>query len=350
MKDTAELLEMLALPDTLSGQPQESEVEETEEERLFRAERLTMLGGTDSAAICGFTPYRTGWDVAAEKKCMLPQWRGNERTEIGRLLEEPVAQAFSKRTGKELVSPTKALRYPAPQSFLGGNPDRLVRDDQEGVEIKTVEFGFDKWSKPGEPMRVPKGYYVQCQHYMMITGYDLWYLVALFGLSRIRWYTIQRNDRVINALRDKDSEFWERYVIGDDLPPIEPSDRAREYLKITYPAPKTDDLVLATPEQRDAIHEWMAAKSKRERAEREEEKWKIHIQQAIGDATGILTDDTQITWKKNKDTTSLMTDWEQVSRDLAAAYSVDLGSFAAKYTSDLITRIGPRVLRAKEIK
>lgn len=357
MKDTEELLDILALPETLSGQPGETEVEETEEEKRFREERLTLLGGTDSAAICGFTPYRTAWDVAAEKKRMLPQWRGNERTDIGLLLEDPIAKVFSERTGKQLVKPNQALRAPAPESFLGGNPDGLVVDESEGAEIKTVEFGFDKWSKPGQPMRVPKGYYIQCQHYMMITGYDVWYLVALFGLSRIRWYTIERNERVIAALREKDSAFWEQYVLGEDLPPIEPSDRAREYLNISHPEPKTADLVTATQAHKEIIAKWTAAKTDRARAEKEENTWKIHLQQAIGDATGIIADDVQITWKKNRDTLSLITDWEAVAKELAerlcrldGAARDQIPLIEAMNTQSIVTRTGPRVLRVKEMK
>lgn len=349
MKDTAELLELLAIPDTLSGQPEESEAEETEEEKRFREERLSMIGGTDSAAICGFSPHRTAWDVAAEKKRLLPQWRGNERTEIGRMLEEPIAKTFSDRTGKKLISVRDPLRLEL-RPFLAGHVDRLVDHAAEGVEIKTVEFGFDKWSKPGEPVRVPKGYYVQCQHYMMVSGYELWFLVALFGLSRIRWYAIERNDRVITALRNKDVEFWERYVEGDELPAIEPSDRAREYLKLTHPEPKTEDLLMATPEQTEMISRWLSAKQGRAAAEKEEEKWKFHIQQTIGDAVGIVTDEVQLTWKKNIDTISLVTDWEAVAQRLARMAGVELNSIVAAHTHELVTRTGPRVLRVKEIK
>jgi putative phage-type endonuclease len=349
-----ELLEMLALPPELAGEPTEVEMELSPEEQRFLEERRTTLGGTDSAAICGFSTYRNAWDVAAEKKRILPPWRGNERTEIGRLLEDPVAQAYAKRTGVELERVEGVVRDPK-TPFLGGHPDRLVVGAKKGVEVKTVQFGFEKWSKPGEPVRVPQDYFVQCQHYMMVTGYELWDLVGLFGLNKIRWYTLERNERVISALRAKDEAFWERYVVGPDLPPIEPSERATAWLKGHHPAPKSDELVVANPEQAETVAHWLEAKGSRETFEAEEEKWKIRVQAAIGDATGITADGVSVTWKKNKDSVSLETDWATIARALeeqllkAQPYVKPLiEALKTKFTRNVITKVGPRVLRVKK--
>jgi putative phage-type endonuclease len=352
-----ELLQLLALPSDLAGQPVETEMEPSEEEKRFLEERRTTLGGTDSAAICGFSgPYRNAWDVAAEKKGMLPIWRGNERTEIGRLLEDPVAKAYSQRTGLQLERVDGVTRDQK-SPFLGGHPDRLVIGAKKGVEIKTVEFGFEKWSKPGEPLRVPQGYYVQCQHYMMITGYEAWDLVALFGLSKIRWYTLERNEKVISALRQKDETFWGQYVEGPDLPPMEPSESAKAWLKDKYSAPKTDDLLVATEEQAEAIAHWREAKSSREAFQEEEERWKIRVQSAIGDATGIAADGVTVTWKKNKDTIELVTNWQEVAMvyreqllNLTPEHRVLIDVIPERFTRSVVTRTGPRVLRVSKAK
>jgi predicted phage-related endonuclease len=352
-----ELLELLALPAELAGQPSEAEIELSPEEQRFQEERRTTLGGTDSAAICGFSfPYRNAWDVAAEKKGMLPIWRGNERTEIGRLLEDPVAQVYAQRTGVQLEHCKEVVRD-SKSPFLGGHPDRLVVDQKRGAEIKTVEFGFEKWSKPGEPLRVPQGYFVQCQHYLMVTGYETWDLVALFGLSKIRWYTLERNEKVISALRAKDESFWERYVEGPDLPPMEPSDGARAWLKGQYPAPKADKLVVANEEQAEAIAHWLEAKGSRESFEEEEERWKIRVQAAIGEATGITTDGAIVTWKKNKDTVELVTNWQEVAKvyreqllNLTPQHRALIDVIPERFTQSVVKRVGPRVLRVSKAK
>jgi putative phage-type endonuclease len=349
-----ELLELLALPPELAGEPTEVEMELSPEEQRFLEERRTTLGGTDSAAICGFSTYRNAWDVAAEKKRILPPWRGNERTEIGRLLEDPVAQVYALRTGVELTRVEEVVRD-SRMPFLGGHPDRLVVGAKKGVEVKTIQFGFEKWSKPGEPVRVPQDYFVQCMHYLMVTGYETWDLVALFGLSRIRWYTIDRNERVISALRAKGEAFWERYVLGPDLPPIEPSERARAWLKERYPEPKGPALAVANEEQAKAIAHWLEAKGSREAAETEEEKWKIRVQAAIGEASGITTDGVTVTWRKNKDSVELVTDWQAVSKvyreqllKLTPQFRPLIDAIPEKFTRNVVTKVGPRVLRVKK--
>jgi predicted phage-related endonuclease len=347
-----DLLDLLALPADLSGEPGEAEVaiELSEEEKQFREETQTSLGGTAMAAICGFSSYRNAWDVAAEHKGILPRFEGNERTQWGQLLEEPVMAEYGRRTGQTLER-VRFARDPE-RPFLGAHPDRLVVGCKKGVEGKTVEFGREKWSDPGRPLRVPQDHYIQCQHYMGVFGYDEWDLVALFGLSKMRWYPLHRNERVVKALREKGEEFWRRYIEGPDLPPIEPSERAAAWLKGKYPAPTKDTLIEANPEQAEAIAHWLEAKGSRETFEAEEEKWKIRVQAAIGEATGIAAEGVSVTWKKNKDSIALVTDHEAIATALAEQLlklqpemKPLVDALTPRFTRNVITKVGPRVMR-----
>jgi putative phage-type endonuclease len=342
-----ELLELLDLPSTIPGQPGEATIEKSAEQERFEHERMTTLGGTDQAAHLGFSSFRNAWDVAAEKKGLLPPWTGNERTSIGLLLEEPIAREYARRTGRKLRKVNEVVRD-RELPFLGGHPDRLVIGEPVGVEIKTVEYGREKWSMPGEPVRVPRDYYVQAQHYMAITGRKSWDLVALFGLSKIRWYTLERNDRVISALREKGEAFWNRYVVGPDLPPIEGL-RAEGWIRSRHPAPTSDTFILATDEQREAVARWLEAKKQRAAFEKEEDKYRLHLQQIIGDATGIVAGDVTVTWKKNKDTTDLVTDYAGLLTYLSEKHGFLIEpDDITRFTQTLVTRPGARVLRAKE--
>lgn len=346
MATDQELIELLDLPSDLPGQPGEATIELTDEERQFQEERRTTLGGTDQAAHLGFSTYRNAWDVAAEKKGILEPWGGNERTDIGRLLEEPIAREYAKRTEQKLRKVNEVVRDRI-HPFLGGHPDRLVIGAKKGVEIKTVEFGFDKWSKPGEPLRVPRDYLVQSQHYMMITGRESWDLVALFGLSRIRWYSLFRNEVIIKALREKGCEFWERYVQGPDLPPIE-GRRAAHWIRERFPAVANPTYLIANEEQREAIAKWREAKGAANKWKKESEKLKLHVQQMIGDCEGVIAGETTVTWKKNKDTTALVTDYAELLVYLADKHGFSIeADDINRFTRTLVTREGARVLREK---
>lgn len=339
------LNELLDLPKDLPGQPGEAQVELSPEEKQFQEERRTTLGGTDQAAHLGFSTYRNAWDVAAEKKGLLPPWGGNERTDIGRLLEEPVAREYARRTNRKLRKCNEVVRDKI-HPFLGGHPDRLVIGEPAGVEVKTVGWGFEKWSKPGEPLKVPRDYYVQCQHYMLVTGRSTWDLVALFGLQQIRWYTIVRNETVIRALREKGCEFWEKYVVGPDLPPIE-GKRAERWIRERFPAPTGPTFVVANAEQREIIVRWREAKQAAAKWKKEQEKFRLHMLVAIGDAEGIVADEGDIiTAKKQKDTVELVTDFQELLVHYANKHDFNIETEdIQKFTRPLVTREGPRVLR-----
>jgi predicted phage-related endonuclease len=340
-----ELLELLALPANLRGQALEAEVQVqlSPEEARFQEETRTSLGGTAVAAICGLSSYRNAWDVAAEHKGILPPFRGTERTSWGKLLEEPVLKEYARRTGYQ-VEKGSFVRDPE-KPHRAGHLDGAAPAKRKVVEVKTVEFGREKWSDPGQPLRVPPDYYVQAQWYCGVTRFESCDLVAMFGLSKMRWYELEANARVIAALREKADEFWERYIVGNELPPIEPSDRAVEWLKGRHPAPANEVIVVANEAQAEAIARWQEAKKQREEFEAEEEKWKLHVQAAIGDAMGIVASSTTVTWKKNKDTLAYVTDWEAILRALSVPVPAEL---IVAHSKTVVTRIGPRVLRVKE--
>jgi predicted phage-related endonuclease len=350
------LLEALGIPEALPGVTAEAELELTDEEKKFREERRTVLGGTDMAAVCGFSTYRNEWDVAAEKKELLPPWEGNERTEIGRVLEEPVARLYAQRTGQRLKRVNAVVRDKF-LTYWGGHPDRLVIGKKAGAEIKTVQFGFEKYSQPGEPVRVPKDHYVQCQSYMAVTGYDTWDLVALFGLSRVRWYTLVRNEKVISALRERAQSFWERYVLTDEMPPIGPTDRAEAYMRERYgKGAQSETILLATAQQTDTLRRWHKAKNERKKWKEEEDGLKLQVQQMIGDATGVMAGDSAftVTWKANRSSSTLVTDWESIARQLWEYVARHSSIVAARNWSELVeqhsqthTKPGARVLREK---
>ena len=52
-------------------------------------------------------------------------------------------------------------------------------------------------------------YYVQCVHYLAVTGYDRWYLsVLVFGRGLFN-FVLERDQAEIDALMKAEGEFWE---------------------------------------------------------------------------------------------------------------------------------------------
>lgn len=61
----------------------------------------------------------------------------------------------------------------------------------------------NKW----EEDEIPDSYYVQCQHYMAVTGCVKWYIAVLIGGNKFVWKEIPRNDGDIAALIEAEKEF-----------------------------------------------------------------------------------------------------------------------------------------------
>ena len=195
----------------------------------WKALRSNYIGGSDAAAVVGLNAFASPYSLWAEKTGKVPGFSGNLATEVGTFLEEFVAQKFAEITGKKVRK--------ANQSFINSdypwaiaNIDRDIVGEDAGLEIKTTSEMNLKKFKGGE---YPANYYVQCVHYMAITGKKRWYLAVLIGNREFKWFTIERDEGEIAALMQAEKEFWE-YVKNDTPPPVDGTSATSETIKTIY--------------------------------------------------------------------------------------------------------------------
>lgn len=191
--------------------------------------RSHYIGGSDAAAVVGLNAFASPYSLWAEKTGKVPGFSGNLATEVGTYLEEFVAQKFAAITGKKVRK--------ANQSFINSdypwaiaNIDRDIVGEDAGLEIKTTSEMNLKKFHGGE---YPANYYVQCVHYMAITGKKRWYLAVLIGNRDFKWFTIERDEAEIAALMQAEKEFWE-YVENDTPPPVDGASATSEAIKTIY--------------------------------------------------------------------------------------------------------------------
>lgn len=171
------------------------------------------IGGSDAAAVVGLNTYSSPYAVWAEKTGKIPGFEGNLATEVGTFLEEFVAQKFAQETGKKVRKCNQSFlnsQYP----FAIANIDREIVGEDAGLEIKTTDSLNLKKFKGGE---YPANYYVQCVHYLAITGKQRWYLAVLIGNKEFKWFTIERDEDEIAALMAAEEEFWK--CVTENRPP-----------------------------------------------------------------------------------------------------------------------------------
>lgn len=193
-------------------------------------ERKAHIGGSDAAAIVGLNEYSSPVSVWGDKTNRLPEAEDNEAMRQGRDLEDYVAKRFTEKTGKRVRRKNAILINPE-MPFAHANVDRIVIGEDAGLECKTTSSLNLKKYRGGE---YPDRFYVQCMHYMMVTGAKKWYLAVLVFGQDFYVYEIERDEEEIFSLIKAESEFWE-YVRRDEMPPADGSKGTDEAIAAFYP-------------------------------------------------------------------------------------------------------------------
>lgn len=184
------------------------------------------------------TPYQLYWEkVSGIKKEM------EETPAIywGRALEDKVAEEFSNKTGYKLarMGTVKDLACP----YRIANVDRVIRGKNAGLECKTTAYVNNQlW----EGDNIPRHYYYQCLHYMMVLYADesgtllpknknvCWYIACLIGGQRFVCKKITYNQEDALELARREKAFYEM-VKAKTPPPITDSVNDEMFLKTVEP-------------------------------------------------------------------------------------------------------------------
>lgn len=177
-------------------------------------DRTKFIGGTDVAALIGRHPYKTALDVWLEKTGRVPPPDENAAMEWGKRLEPAVAQAFSEKTGLQIVK-----AEPFVDGFLGASPDYYI--EPGGVlEVKTSgRVGF--FGRHMDPDAVPPHYLCQLVWYGGLSKrIDPLYIAVLIRGNDYRHYPVEFDPILFAEMRMAAEKFW-RENIECDVEPAE---------------------------------------------------------------------------------------------------------------------------------
>lgn len=195
--------------------------------------RRSGIGGSDAAALVGLSSWASPFTVYADKLGLLPEQEDNEAMRQGRDLEEYVAHRFCEETGKSVRRCNAILQHPG-YGFILANVDRLIVGEDSGVECKTMN-PRNPAAYMLEERDIPPQYYVQCQHYLAVTGYSKWYLAILVLGTEFYWFEIPKCDEDIAALIDAEVTFWKQHIIPHEPPPLDNTQACGTALSRIYP-------------------------------------------------------------------------------------------------------------------
>lgn len=144
----------------------------------------------------------------------------------------------------------------------------------------------------------------------------------------IGWKEIERDEELINLIIDKEKDFWERYILGDEIPDMDVSDATSEFLKRKY-YESLDNEKLLNSEIEKTIEALNAIKAEEKEIRTLKQKYENEIKATLGNEERGMSKNFKVSWKmQNK------TSFEKDYLDLANKYTKE-----SKY----------RVLRIKEL-
>lgn len=183
----------------------------------LRERRIT---GTTITAIAGLNPYKSAYHLWAEWTGKTSdEFRGNDYTDLGTVLEPYVGSLYAKRTGRKVRSLGSLYQHGVIDWALA-TPDFIV-DESELLEAKTATIRqLHKWDDEGTPEHIA----IQLQWQLGVLGLERGHIGALIGGDPENFMvrTFDLDHELFSALLELGFDFLEK--VQKDEPP-EPGER-----------------------------------------------------------------------------------------------------------------------------
>lgn len=255
-------------------------------------ERRKGIGGADCAAILGISKWKTPLAVYQDKIGETDVVPESAAMFWGTTLEPVIRQRYSDVTGREVLLP-KGIIYSKDHPFMLANLDGFTPCNR-GVEIKTSRYGAE-WGEEGTD-EIPFEYLAQVQHYMIVTGFEVFDVPVLIGGQDFRIYEVEADAELQAMIIEKEREFWIRVESENPPDPISLSDVER-----LYRTAKRDE-ILVTPQAMIAVEELRNVKAQIVSLEAVQDGLEMLIKSEMGEHDTLCTNDGKVicTWKESK--------------------------------------------------
>ncbi|WAU72412.1 YqaJ viral recombinase family nuclease [Acinetobacter sp. TR11] len=299
----------------------------------FLAGRKKGIGGSDVAAILGFSPYKSPYQLWLDKTGRSERKESqNESAHFGNLLEDVVAKEFSRRSGMKVQRVTQQL-FLEEHPWALGNIDRAVINPEisgnvrfkdgalttdQLLECKTASEYMSKLFGEEGSDQVPDYYLTQCLWYLMITGCQVIHLAVLIGGNKFRMYRIERDDDLIESIFKQVKAFWFNHVIAD----VPPDPTCFDDVLHRWSKHVVGKQVEADFEHIKLTEELIAVQSRQKADKAREDEIKLKIVSTMQDAEMMISQGKSIcTYKEQSSTRIDSTLLKKEEPDLFAKYS-----------------------------
>lgn len=249
--------------------------------------RKTDITSTDVSALFGISPYLTIYELWHRKKNSIDSGiTQNERMKWGNLLEPVIASEIGVEQGWS-VSPLKCYMR-IEELRMGSSFDFSIDGDEPGIlEIKNVDRAVfnDSWTKKEDGgYEAPLHIEIQVQHQLAVSGRKFAYIGALIGGNDLVLIRRDRDEGVIEAIKQRVSEFWASVEAGKEPEPDFSKDAAFISKLFGFAEPDKVIDVKGDSHIRDLAIEYRDVSREITSLEEKKEGLKAQLLMCIGDA------------------------------------------------------------------
>jgi len=242
-----------------------------------RERRKLAIGSSDAAAILGLSPYKTRYDVYAEKTGLLvEEAEAGPAAEAGTMFQDGVLNWAERSLGKL----KRDVTIPAPDGLpIVANVDAIVEADGSPAEAKTAGLFSplnEEWGEEGTD-QVPAPYIVQTHIHMLVTKKSTCHLPAFLAGRGFVMFEVALDRELMSLMIARCEDFWNENVLkrvppDDSILSLGVAKRLKRTPSKTVPV---DAAVVAA---------WMKARDERLSAEKADKAAQAALLTALGDA------------------------------------------------------------------
>lgn len=269
----------------------------------WQHERTKGIGGSDVAALMGFSPWKTPLQLWLEKtgRQEPEDLSANNYVQFGTIMEPVIGARYKAEHPSMTVKRVNAMCRSKERPWAQASLDYEIKDhltETWGVlEIKTARNAKD-WQDG-----VPLYYLCQVLHYLSVTGREYGHLCVFFrDTCEFSTYLIRRDEHEddLQAINEAVDRFWRHYVENDIMPAVSGNDTAA--LARLY-SDASDEIVYTDAESFDEFVEaYKQAQVEEKEAKRKKDYASAVLTELIGNRKGLHSDRFRVTSVRSKRT------------------------------------------------
>ena len=258
----------------------------------------------------GVSPYKTPYQLWAEKTGMTPEQKVGDAARRGVILEDAVGQYYEQERGVKLRKSNGIVRLKKHPRIMASLDRTIVGETKGIVEIKTsASPRWSMWPVPPEVM-------IQVHVQMGIVGAEWCDVVALLGGLVFKIERVEFDAQLWAEIQRSAMLFLE--AIDTKTPPQLEALDAQAYAIAT--PQESDEFVEANSSLENVYRQLREVNAELHFLEEKKGSLEIILKEAIGNKAGLAGAGWTVYWKQARP--SQVTDWKMVAQAAGALPSV----------------------------